>query len=103
MEGYISIPGDQRASCFCARIMTTACIRCHVPIDVRTGSFFALSGPYHGLVHEDCLHLCPFDGRYPHALPVSVYSAMATRRTSETRDDSFIPNTHQQHHLTIHP
>jgi hypothetical protein len=64
----------QTGTVYMMDIMTPFCICCNAQIE---GPFIAVGAPYHGCLHAACAPYFPFDGHYPHALPVSAYGSVA--------------------------
>lgn len=47
------------------------CVWCRNTIEERAA--YAVGAPYHGLLHLRCAPYFPFDGRYPHQMPMIYY------------------------------
>lgn len=57
------------AGCNALLVLALRCPVCRKDVDAP---FLALGEPYHCVVHRNCAPHFPFDGNYPHELPIAL-------------------------------
>lgn len=71
--------GAEKSQVQCLPVMSNVCVQCARRIAASDGLYYYLGDPYFAVLHKECAPYFPFNGLWPHLMPMNYYVTKSDR------------------------